>query len=224
MSSFKKLRLDPDTPVAGTSKNLLNQPGANDSSGGSGRGSYVDNSSFSSSTSGGSGTCMRSAGPFRTRYSQPLRISSPSSGGFSRFAPYYFGRERRSTLRVPLIRARRDESDSESNRPSSRASLNSSIGGDSTSSASAPVTTSTAQRIIETLQKLSTPVMNAGKIRIDQDISKFSESLCQISFVYNYLQLIKYLLNHSNHSRSRSTVAFWFWNSIIVIIKIFTHK
>lgn len=163
MASFKKIRLDPDAPP--NHRNVSNQPGANDTGGRS----FLDGSSFSSSTSGGSGAYRRSSGPFRTRFSQPMGTPSPSSNSFSRFAPYYFGRERRTSLRVPLIRARRDDSDSEGYRPSSRASLNSSLGGDSTTSA----TSSTAQRIIETLQNLSTPVMNAGKIRIDQDISKY---------------------------------------------------
>lgn len=162
MSFNKRIRLglDPDLQPA-----LRNQPaGANDS----GR-NFLDGSSFSSSTSGGSGAYGRNSGPFRTRYSSPAGGPSPSGSSFSRFAPYYFGKDRRTSLRVPLIRARRDDSDSEGYRPSSRASLNSSIGGESVASA----TSTTAQRIIETLQNLSTPVMNAGKVRIDQEISKF---------------------------------------------------
>lgn len=153
MSSFKKLRLDPETQSS-----LRNQPGASDHS-----------SSFSSSTSGGNGTYGRTSGsgPFRTRYSQPSSVPSPHIS-FSRFSPYYFGKERRATLRVPLIRARRDESDSDGLRPSSRASLGSSIGGESVASA----TTTTAQRIIETLQNISTPVLNAGRLRIEPDISE----------------------------------------------------
>ncbi|ODM97286.1 hypothetical protein Ocin01_09403 [Orchesella cincta] len=161
MSSFKKLRLDPETrPQSPPSR-----PGANfrNSLGGP----FPDGPSYSGYPAGNS-SFGRSSGPFRTRYSHSRPMDTPAGGSnsFSRFSPYYFGKERRTSLKVPIIRARRDESDLEGLRPSSRTSMNSSIGGDSTSSA----TSSTAQRIIETLQNLSTPVLNAGKIRIDQDI------------------------------------------------------
>ncbi|CAL8095747.1 unnamed protein product [Orchesella dallaii] len=165
MSSFKKLRLDPETNPQGPVPGPSNQPGANlrESLGGT----FPENSSYSGYPSGNTSFRRSSGGPFRTRYSRPVDVHSGGSNSFSRFSPYFFGKDRRTSLKVPIIRARRDESDLEGLRPSSRLSLNSSVGGDSSTTSA---TSSTAQKIIETLQNLSTPVLNAGKIRIDQDI------------------------------------------------------
>jgi hypothetical protein len=96
-------------------------------------------------------------GPYRGRYTRSSLGAAGSSIG-SRFSPYSLGRDRITTQRrsIPVIRATREDD---------------SKGGGGGYSLGFGGTSSTAQKIMNTLASMSTPVIAAGRVRIDS-ISK----------------------------------------------------
>jgi hypothetical protein len=160
--SNKKLRLDPTgIPAEEGGNNSLNNSSSAAPSGGGGGGIF-----------GGS----TAAGAFRGKYTRPL---IGIGGGFSasstsRYAPYSISRDRPPPGRraVPLIRASRDDDRGGGGRASSSTPARShSLSNYNPSTSFGSSTSLTAQKIMETLASMSTPVVNAGRVRLDS-ISK----------------------------------------------------
>lgn len=127
-------------------------------------------SPFFNTSLGGGGSGV--GGPHRGRYTRssmggiPTTSSSAmSSASSSRFSPYSVSRDRPTQRRsIPVITAQRDD------RPLNRSSLG---GGGSLFAGGLGSASSTAQKIMDSLASMSTPVLNAGRVRIDS-ISKLN--------------------------------------------------
>jgi len=145
----KKLRLDQPSTSSAFLEEVAHYSGATPSPNTSGV--FGGGGGFSMSASSPSGT------PYKGKYTRSL-LGSAGNSSLSRYNPYSVRDRTAGRRSVPLIRAKRDDSGVVVPKSSSRATL---------SPVGLANTSSTAQRIMEKLANMSTPVLNAGRVRLD---------------------------------------------------------